>query len=65
MNANQLREKYGIDKKANLRDFFSREELQAVQSMERLVSGLVDCGWGYEQVKNFIMQNNSQRQLTA
>lgn len=65
MNAAQLREKHGIDKKTNLRDCFSQEELQAIQSMERLVSGLVDCGWGYEQVKSFIMQNNTQRQLIA
>ena len=26
--------------------------------MECLVSGLVDCGWGYEKVKSFIAQTN-------
>ena len=46
MNAKQLREKYGVDKKENLRDYLSEEDLRAVQSMECLVSGLVDCGWG-------------------
>ncbi len=65
MNANQLREKYGIDKKANLRDFFSREELEAVQSTERLVSGLVDCGWEYARIKDFIAQNNAASLLSA
>lgn len=59
MNAKQLREKYGIDKKENLRDYLSEEDLRAVQSMECLVSGLVDCGWGYDQIKEFIQQNNS------
>ena len=29
--------------------------------MERLVSGLVDCGWGYSQVKDFITQTNTKR----
>lgn len=58
MNANQLRDKYGIDKKANLRDYFSAEELKSVQSMEMLVSGLVDFGWGYDQVKDFINQKS-------
>lgn len=58
MNAKQLREKYGIGKKENLRDYFSEEELKAVQSMECLVSGLVDCGWSYDKVKDFIEQNN-------
>ena len=58
MNAKQLREKYDIEKKENLRDYFSEEELKAVQSMECLVSGLVDCGWSYNKVKDFIEQNN-------
>lgn len=65
MNANQLREKFGIGKKDSLRDCFTQEELQAVQSMECLVSGLVDCGWEYDQVKAFIQQNNAQRYLAA
>lgn len=61
MNAKQLREKYGVDKKENLRDYLSEEDLRAVQSMECLVSGLVDCGWGYDQIREFIRQNNSAR----
>lgn len=64
MNSNQLREKYGIDKKFNLRDCFTVEELASVQSMERLVSGLVDCGWEYGKIKTFIEQTNMRR-LTA
>ena len=60
-NAAQLRSDFGIGKADNLRDCFSKEELRAVQSMECLVSGLVDCGWGYEQVKDFISQNNMKR----
>lgn len=65
LNASQLREQYGIGKKDSLRDCFSPEELRAVQSMECMVSGLVDCGWEYDKVKDFIRQNNTQRQLTA
>ncbi|WP_363323960.1 Rha family transcriptional regulator [uncultured Oscillibacter sp.] len=65
MNANQLREKFGISKKENLRDCFTQEEMRAVQSMECLVSGLVDCGWDYHQIKTFIQQNNTQRILAA
>lgn len=63
-DAKQLREEYGIGDKGNPRDCFSADELAAVQSMERLVSGLVDCGWGYSQVKDFITQTNTKR-LTA
>ncbi len=65
LNASQLREQYGIGKKDSLRDCFSPEELRAVQSMECMVSGLVDCGWECDKVKDFIRQNNTQRQLTA
>lgn len=65
MDANQLREKFGIWKKDSLRDYFSQEELRAVQSMECLVSGLVDCGWEYSRVKEFIKENNARRQLAA
>lgn len=61
MNAKQLREFYKIDKRDNLRDYFSEEELKAVQSMECLVSGLVDCGWDYDKVKSFIEQTNTKQ----
>lgn len=63
-NAKQLKKEYSVGEKENLRDFLSADDLAAVQSMERLVSGLVDCGWGYGQVKDFIMQTNTRR-LTA
>lgn len=64
-NAKQLREEYGISEKDNLRDYLSAEELRAIQSMECLVSGLVDCGWGYEQIKDFIQKNNKALQIAA
>lgn len=65
MDANQLRKKYGISKKDSLRDCFTQEELRAVQSMECLVSGLVDCGWEYNRIKEFIQKNNSIKQIAA
>ena len=64
-NAKQLREELGISKKDNLRDYLSAEELKAIQSMECLVSGLVDCGWGYDQIKEFIQKNNTMLQIAA
>ncbi len=62
-NAKQLREKYGIGKKDNLRDYLSSEELAKVKSVEMVVSGLVDCGWGYDEIKAFI--NNKAIKLIA
>lgn len=65
MNAAQLREKYQIKASDNLRDCFTQEELLAIQSMECLVSGLVDCGWEYTAVKDFITKTNAHNLLCA
>lgn len=55
--AKQFREELGIGKTDSLRDYFTSEELKAIQSKEMLVSSLIDCGWGYEQIKEFINNN--------
>lgn len=65
MNTAQLREKYQIKASDNLRDCFTQEELRAIQSMECLVSGLVDCGWEYTAVKDFITKTNAHNLLCA
>ena len=59
-DASQLRTEYGIGKKENLRDCFTKEDLQNVQRMEYLVSGLIACGWGYQRIKSFISENNTK-----
>ena len=67
-DAKHLREEYGITKKDNLPlnalRLFSEDELKAVQSAEMLVSSLIDYGWGYEQIKDFITKN-VPKQLAA
>lgn len=55
--AKELEEAYGVKSKENLRDFFTGEALSCVQSMEMLVSSLIGCGWGYEQIKEFVTCN--------
>lgn len=59
-NAKQMREYLGIGPKDSIRDALSVEELKAVESMEHLVTGLVDCGWGYDAIKEFIQNNNTR-----
>lgn len=63
-SAKQLREELGIGKQDNLRDSLSTEELAKIKSVEMVVSGLVDCGWGYDDIKNFIL-NTSRKLLIA
>lgn len=53
--AKQFREEFGITKKDNLRDYFVEEDLQKIQNAEMLVSSLIGYGWGYNEIKDFIM----------
>lgn len=59
-NAKQLREEYGITKKDNLRDCFSQEELIKIQNAEMLVSSLVNYGWGYNEIKDFVLHKTTR-----
>lgn len=54
-NAKQLREDFGISRKENMRDCFSEEDLVKIQNAEMLVSALVGYGWGYNEIKEFIL----------
>ena len=58
--AKQLREEYGITKKDNLRDYFNSDEISKVQSLEMIVSGLMNCGWGYDEIKGFIVSTKNK-----
>lgn len=52
--AKELEEELGVKPKENLRDYFTGESLSQVQGMEMLVSSLINCGWGYKEIKEFI-----------
>lgn len=54
---NDLKKEYGVKPKESLRDYLTSEQLKEVESMEMLVSSLINCGWGYEQIKQFIQEN--------
>lgn len=54
-NAKQLRDEFGISKKESMRDYFSEEDLVKIQNAEMLVSALVGYGWGYNEIKEFIL----------
>lgn len=61
MSMKELQEKFGVKGKESIRDYLTSEQLKDVESMEMLVSSLINCGWGYEQIKDFINQNNVKR----
>lgn len=55
--AKELEQEYGVKPKEFLRDSFTGSDLEKVQSMEMLISSLINCGWGYEQIKEFVFEN--------
>lgn len=60
-SAKELEQEYGVKPKEYLRDYFTGSDLEKVQSMEMLVSSLINCGWGYEQIKSFISENSMKQ----
>lgn len=61
MNAKELRDFFQIDKKANIRDCLTKEQLAQVQTMENLAGSLLECGWDYPRIKEFIQENNVKK----
>lgn len=57
----ELQDEYGVKGKESIRDYLTTEQLKEVESMEMLVSSLINCGWGYEEIKEFINQNNVKK----
>lgn len=60
--AKELESEYGVKSRESLRDYFTGEDLSRVQSMEMLVGSLINCGWGYEEIKQFI-QTESKKMI--
>lgn len=59
-SAKDLEKEYGVKPRENLRDYFTGEELARVQSMEMLISSLINCGWGYEEIKRFVQEQSKK-----
>ena len=57
----ELQQEYGVKGKESIRDYLTSEQLKDIESMERLVSSLINCGGGYDKIKEFIHQNSIQK----
>lgn len=57
----ELRDKFNLRGKESLRDCLPEEDLREVENMERLVAGLLGLGWGYEQIKKFLVENATKK----
>ena len=56
----ELQEHYGVKRKESIREYVTADELKQIESMEMLVSSLISCGWGYDQIKGFIQENSTK-----
>ncbi len=54
----ELQEQYGVKGKESIREYVTADELKMIENMEMLVSSLISCGWGYDQIKGFIQENS-------
>lgn len=61
-SAKELEQDFGVKPKEYLRDYFTGSDLEKVQSMEMLVSSLINCGWGYAEIKEFL-QNKAIKMI--
>lgn len=54
-------DQFGVNSRNSMYKHISTKELERIESMEKLVVGLLNCGWGYDQVKAFIEQTNTKQ----
>lgn len=50
----ELQDQFGVRPKESIREYLTAEQLQEVQSVEMLVSSLINVGMGYEEIKAFV-----------
>lgn len=59
--AKQIREEKQLNKSDDLRSTFTVDELKNIQRDEMLVSGLIGNGWGYKEIKEFLLNNSFKK----
>ena len=50
----ELQAGFGVNPKESIREYMTAEQLKEVESMEMLVSSLINLGMGYDEIKSFI-----------
>ena len=63
-STNDLRQEFKIQKCESVRDYFTADELAEVENLERLSAGLINLGWGYAEIKDFLETNVHRKMIT-
>lgn len=50
----ELQNEFGVKPKETIRDYLNAEDLKEIESLEMLVSGLINVGMGYDEIKKFL-----------
>jgi len=61
----ELKTDFGVKPKESIREYMTADQLQEVESLEMLISGLINIGKGYQEIKKFIEENYHNSQLVA
>ena len=61
----ELQAEMGVKPKESIREYLTAEQLKEVESLEMLVSGLINVGMGYDEIKAFVTERYSPTQLLA
>ena len=57
----ELQKEYGVKPKESIREYLTMEQMREVESMEMLVSSLINIGMGYGEIKAFIEERATKR----
>ena len=60
-----LKTDFGVKEKESIREHMTADQLQEVESLEMLISGLINIGKGYQEIKKFVEENYHNAQLVA
>ncbi|MCK9575655.1 MAG: antA/AntB antirepressor family protein [Clostridia bacterium] len=61
----ELKTDFGVKPKESIREYMTADQLQEVESLEMLISGLINIGKGYQEIKKFIEENYHNSRLVA
>ena len=54
----ELQDSLGVKNKESVRDYLTADEIRDIETMETLVSSLLNCGFPYEKIKEFLYKNS-------
>ena len=53
----ELKVEFGVKEKESIREKMTADQLQEVEALEMLISGLINIGMSYQEIKKFIAEN--------